>query len=165
MTTSEGAGIDIQVKAAAPLTTRRQTYPSARDFLGWISRQARAQADRWSLWTPVAFGCGAGAYFALKSEPSLAVVAVIALATAFIAVALRRWGRAPAPTAAVLLLAFAVCGVLSGKLQTLAMRGPVCPPLAGVRVEGWVVDLASRGATGPRLLIAPTFIRGVPVDQ
>ena len=28
-----------------------------------------------------------------------------------------------------------------------------------------MVDLAGRGTTGPRLLIAPTFIRGVPADQ
>ena len=84
----------------------------------------------------MAFGCGCGVYFALKSEPALALVAGVALLTVLAAWALRRWARAPVLAATTLLLAFAACGVLSGKLQTLAMRGPVCPPLAGVAVEG-----------------------------
>ena len=165
VTTSEGSGIDIQFKAAAPLNTRPRTYPSGREILAWILLQAKAQADRWSLWTPVAYGCGCGVYFAMKAEPALVLMVIAAMLSVIAAWALRRWGRAPASAAVALLLAFAACGMLSGKLQTLAMRGPVCPPLAGVTVEGWVVDMAGRGATGPRLLIAPTFIRGVPNDR
>lgn len=144
---------------------RRRTPPRAAEIRGWIFRQIQAQAERWSLWTPVAFGCGCGAYFALKSEPGLAIVGGIAVLTVLLAWALRLWGRAPTPAGLVLIVAFGACGMLSGKLQTLAMRGPVCPPLAGVTVEGWVVDMAGRGASGPRLLIAPTFIRGVPDDR
>ncbi len=131
----------------------------------WILSQARAQADRWSLWTPVAFGCGCGAYFALKSEPGLGLVAGGAVLSCLGALLLRRWGRAPVLAGVVMLAAFGAAGVLSGKLQTLAMAGPVSPPLAGVAVEGWVVDMASRGTTGPRLLIAPTFISGIPQDR
>ncbi len=113
----------------------------------------------------MAFGGGCAAYFALKTEPSLMMITGVALLSVLAAVGLRRWGRAPVLAGVVLLIAFAACGVLSGKLQTLAMRGPVSPPLAGVRVEGWVVDMARRGTTGPRLLIAPTFISGLPDDD
>jgi competence protein ComEC len=127
--------------------------------------QARAQADRWALWTPVAFGCGCGVYFALKSEPGLPLVAGAAGVAVLAAVLLRRWGKAPVLAGLALLAAFAVSGALSGKLQTLAMAGPISPALAGVTVEGWVVDMASRGTTGPRLMIAPTFIAGLPDDR
>jgi len=136
VTTSEGSGIDTQLKETAPLNMRRRTPPRAAEIRGWIFRQIQAQAERWSLWTPVAFGCGCGAYFALKSEPGLAIVGGIAVLTVLLAWALRLWGRAPTPAGLVLLVAFGACGMLSGKLQTLAMRGPVCPPLAGVTVEG-----------------------------
>ncbi len=93
------------------------------------------------------------------------LVAVCAALAVGAAAGLRAWGRAPIVAGAALLLAFGACGVLSGKLQTVAMRGPVSPPLAGVSVEGWVVDMAGRGTTGPRLLIAPTYIRGLPEDH
>ncbi|HVY34015.1 MAG TPA: ComEC/Rec2 family competence protein [Caulobacteraceae bacterium] len=165
MTTSEGPGIEVQLKEAAPLNTRNWTPPSAREILAWILSQGQAQADRWSLWSPVAFGCGCASYFALKVEPSLSAILALAGVAIILAAALRRWGRAPVAAALALLLAFAACGVLSGKLQTSAMQGPVSPPLAGVGVEGWVVDLAGRGTTGPRLLIAPTYIRSIPADR
>ncbi|MES2342022.1 MAG: ComEC family competence protein, partial [Pseudomonadota bacterium] len=54
---------------AAPHSTRARKLPSAAELLAWLRRQAAAQADRLSLWTPVAFGCGAAAYFALPREP------------------------------------------------------------------------------------------------
>ena len=31
---------------------------------------ARAQAERWPLWSSVCFGAGCGAYFTLKDEPT-----------------------------------------------------------------------------------------------
>ena len=122
------------------------------------------QADRWPLWTPVAFGCGCGVYFGLPREPMLLPLALGAAILALAAMLVRRWGRAAVLSAILLLAAFGAGGALAGKLQTMAMAGPICPPLAGVTVEGWVVDMASRGTTGPRLLIAPTYIRGVPND-
>ncbi len=124
--------------------------------------QVQAQADRWSLWTPVAFGSGCGLYFGLMREPTLALLAGIAAALIFGALLLRRWGRAPVAAGVVLLCAFGAAGTLAGKIQTIDMAGPVAPALAGVTVEGWVVDVASRGATGPRLLVAPVYIRGLP---
>ncbi|HUO22721.1 MAG TPA: ComEC/Rec2 family competence protein [Caulobacteraceae bacterium] len=165
MTTSEGSGIDIQEREAAPLSTRIGTGPSARPLLAWFSAQVQAQAGRWLLWAPVAFGVGCAVYFSLLREPTLWAVAGPAGLLTAAALALRRWGRTPRLSLLMPLAAFGAAGVLSGKLQTLAMAGPVCPPLAGVSVEGWVVDMASRGTTGPRLLIAPTYIRGVAPGQ
>ena len=161
VTTEGRSDIDFQLLGAAPLTTRRSAAPSARGVLAWISAQIRLQADRWPLWTPVAFGCGCGVYFALRREP---LVWPLALAAALLwlgALVLRRWGRAPFVAGLILLAAFAASGLLAAKIQTIDLAGPIAPPLAGVAVEGWVVDLASRGTTGPRLLVAPTYIRGL----
>jgi competence protein ComEC len=131
----------------------------------WVRTQLAAQAERWALWTPVAFGCGCGLYFALPREPALWWLWALAGAGALAAYGLRRFGRAPFAAGLVLMLAFGAAGTLAAKLQTVALAGPVAPTLAGVTVEGWVVDLASRGTSGPRLLIAPTYIRGVPPDR
>ena len=122
------------------------------------------QADRWALWTPVAFGCGCGLYFGLRREPAVWLLVAAAAALWLAALALRRWGRAPFAGGVALLLAFAAAGVLAGKVQTIDLAGPIAPPMAGVAVEGWVVDLASRGTSGPRLLVAPTSIRGLPAS-
>ena len=125
----------------------------------------RVQADRWPLWTPVAFGSGCGLYFALPREPMLAVLLAVAAALIAATLALRRWGRAPIAAGAVLLTAFGASGLLAAKIQTLDLAGPVAPAMAGVAVEGWVVDVASRGATGPRLLVAPVYVRGLRSDR
>jgi competence protein ComEC len=134
VTTGEGSDIDIQLKEAAPLTMRARAHPSAQGLSAWILDQARAQADRWSLWCPVVFGCGCAAYFALKAEPGLALLAAISLGVGLVAWGLRRWGRAPVAAGVMLLAAFGAAGALSGKLQTLAMAGPISPALAGVTV-------------------------------
>jgi competence protein ComEC len=110
----------------------------------------------------VAFGLGCGLYFGLRREPTLWPLIAGAVALWALALVLRRWGRAPLAAGLALLLAFGISGVLAGKVQTLNLAGPIAPPLAGVTVEGWVVDVASRGSTGPRLLIAPTYIRSLP---
>ena len=40
----------------------------ARLFASLVT-DARAQAERWPLWSSVCFGAGCGAYFTLKAEP------------------------------------------------------------------------------------------------
>jgi competence protein ComEC len=112
----------------------------------------------------VAFGCGCGAYFGLRREPALWPLVAAACALWLGAFVLRRWGRAPFAGGVTVLAAFVASGVLAGKIQTIDLAGPIAPPLAGVPVEGWVVDVASRGTSGPRLLIAPTHIGGLPVS-
>jgi competence protein ComEC len=130
----------------------------------WLHEQVRRQSDRWPLWTPVAFGCGCALYFGLPREPALWWLATLALALIAGAWVLRRRASAPLAGGVVLLLAFGAAGTLAAKVQTVDLAGPITPALAGVAVEGWVVDLASRGTTGPRLVIAPTYIRGLPQD-
>ena len=159
VTTSEGSGIDIQGKGAAPLNTRSWTRPSAHGLAAWILRQAQAQADRWPLWTPVTFGCGCGAYFALKSEPGLLLAAALAGLFILAAIVLRRWGRAPVLAGLVLLAAFAAAGVLSGKLQTLAMAGPVRVLSAGGR-DGGGMRYYGANATGAACARSPTMREG-----
>ncbi len=161
--TTERSDIEILWDEAALPTTLGAAAPRAA---AWFSRarlleQVRAQADRWSLWTPVAFGCGCGLYFGLPRERMLILLAGIAALTVAGAWALGRWGRAPVTAGVLLLAAFGACGTLAAKIQTIDLKGPIVPAMAGVTVEGWVVDVASRGTTGPRLLIAPVYIRGL----
>jgi competence protein ComEC len=162
VTTEERSDIDIPWIGAAPLNTRRSRTPSARRLLDWISAQIGRQADRWALWCPVAFGCGCGVYFGLRREPMLWPLIAAAAALWLATFALRRWGKATFAAGLTLLAAFIASGVLAGKVQTIDIAGPIAPPLTGVAAEGWVVDVASRGSTGPRLLVAPTYIRGLP---
>ena len=50
---------------------RLPRLPSLAALREMAWRQTCAQADRWFLWTPVAFGGGCGVYFGLLSEPPL----------------------------------------------------------------------------------------------
>src|SRR5882757_1582152 len=45
----------------------------AAKFVQVLLGRLAAERDRWPLWLPVALGFGAGSYFALPTEPSLAV--------------------------------------------------------------------------------------------
>jgi competence protein ComEC len=104
----------------------------------------------------VAFGCGAALYFTLLREPLVWVgFAGVAVAAAILLGA-SRWSRARALTAMLVLLACGLAGFSMAKLRTEGAKAPI----AGVdtkpqRIEGWVVDIASPGQGGPRLLIAP----------
>ncbi|MGQ3016929.1 ComEC/Rec2 family competence protein [Phenylobacterium sp.] len=134
-----------------------------RDLLGALGRQLIDQADRWSLWTPVAFGVGCAIYFALGREP-LTWVALGALGVAMVLLAAARRLPVSRETALVLILAaFALAGFSTAKLRTQAVAGPVVPVLSGpAHVEGWVVDVASPGQSGgSRIILAPTHIEGL----
>ncbi len=127
----------------------------ARRLLAAAWAEARAQAERWFLWAPVAFGCGCGAYFALRVEPPLWLGAALAAA------ALAGWlaARARAASGAALLglglAAFGAAGFFAAELRTASVAAPVVWSQAPTIVEGWVVDVASPGSGGGRLLIAP----------
>ncbi|WP_312164194.1 ComEC/Rec2 family competence protein [Phenylobacterium sp.] len=115
-----------------------------------------------SLWAPVAFGGGAAVYLALPGEP-LAIVAfmLLGMAGAMLLVSSRlNLGRAA--TVALVLAAFALGGFAAAKLRTQAVRAPIAPAGGGVRlIEGFVVDVASPGQGGARLVIAPIAISGL----
>jgi len=139
----------------APFAPAGRTRPR----LGaWLADQAEAQADRWTLWTPVAFGCGCAAYFGLLREPQ-AWVAWLLLPLALLLLAAVRWSAWRWTTMALALGACAVGGFAVAKLRTEAVKAPVAR--AGARpqpIEAWVVDIAAPGESGQRLLLAPIRI-------
>ncbi|WP_309089782.1 ComEC/Rec2 family competence protein [Phenylobacterium sp.] len=130
-----------------------------------MREQAQAQADRWTLWTPVAFGAGCAVYFGLPREPQAWVAwAMLAAALALLA-ASGRWAGGRAAVVALALSGFALGGFAVAKLRAGSVAAPVA--LAGARpqiVEGWVLDIAPPGEGGQRLLIAPTRIGDWPAE-
>ena len=144
---------------AAPLSTRAPARPSLAAAWSWLVEQVEGQASRWSLWTPVAFGCGAALYFALLREPQAWVGVLGAAVSAAALLAASRWSRSRALTVAAVLLACGLGGFSMAKLRTEDAKAPIAgAQTRPQRMQGWVVDVASPGAGGPRLLIAPARI-------
>ena len=126
--------------------------------------EAAAQVASWFLWAPVAFGCGCAWYFVLKTEPP-PWIAALALFPAAGAVVAARAGRRT-PMVAALLLTFLIAGMGVAQLRAWRVAAPVIAArTAPVLVEGWVVDIASPGAGGGRLVIAPVRISGVAQED
>ena len=136
--------------------------PSPAAALDWLRGQAAAQGERLALWAPVAMGCGAGLYFALPREPlALVAWAVLALPTGMLAVRFRVI-LPPAVRVMLVLGACALLGFALAKLRTEAVRAPVAPEGRGVQVvQAYVLDVASPGQGGPRLLLAPVSVSGL----
>lgn len=127
-------------------------------FTRWLGEQAGAQAERWTLWTPVAFGVGCSLYFGLLREPQLWVAwALLVLAAGLLAGTRRSPDRLV--TMAMVLAACVAGGFAIAKLRAEAVKAPVAQ--AGARpqwVNAWVVDIASPGQGGHRLLLAPVSV-------
>lgn len=120
--------------------------------------ETAAQARRWFLWAPVAYGIGCAFYFTLRQEPDWSLVASVSGLGLVAAVLGSRTGRAFLAIAG-LLSAFGGAGFAAAKLRTAQVAAPVLPGRVGPSVvEGWVVDVHSPGASGGRLVIAPTRI-------
>jgi competence protein ComEC len=114
----------------------------------------------------VAFGLGAAGYLTLRIEPPLWLAALIWLIGVGAALAVRRSRGLMAVAIPLALVAFALSGVLAGKIRTLAVAAPVATAIdAPRRVEGYVVDVASPGSGGGRLVVAPVWIRGLAPEQ
>ncbi len=123
------------------------------------------QADRWTLWAPVAFGLGCAGYMTLRFEPPTALAVGLLLAAVVLTAVARRLDSTAAVIVAAL-LAFTAAGFLSGRIRTLQVSAPIAPAEQRARmVEGWVVDVASPGASGMRLLIAPVAVEGLEPAQ
>jgi competence protein ComEC len=131
-----------------------------------VSAEAVAQLDHLFIWTPVAFGIGAALYLGWKTEPPFWPAATLAgvLAAGAAAVAWRGWNRAL--FAALLLTALVAAGFAGAKLRSDRVAAPILPPNLGVtEVQGYVVDVDTPGQSGPRLLIAPTYIGRLTTDR
>ena len=136
--------------------------PDLRRLWTLAAEEARAQADRWFLWTPVAFGAGCGAYFALRAEPPLWLGLALAAAALALAGMLRAKSRLRGAVIGANLAAFAACGLLAAELRARAVGAPVVWSQTAGTVEGWVVDVAGPGSGGGgRLLISPYRIDGL----
>ena len=140
--------------------------PSPRALAAALGGAMRAQADRWSLWTPVAFGLGCAAYFALDREPlGLVAWGAAALALAILITA-RRLNISRSAALLLILAAFGLAGFSAAKFRTEAVAGPVAPAMDGPAwIEGWVADVASPGQGGSRILLAPTWIEGLAAAE
>lgn len=148
---------------AGPLSMRIRRLPSAGDTGRWLAAQLTRQADRWTLWTPVALGGGSAVYFALPREPQAWLAWVGAALVGALLLAAARGRRGRGLTAALVLLACALGGFAAAKLRTDHVKSPITPAKGPPeRVDGWVVDIASPGQGGRRLLIAPAQIGDWP---
>ncbi|MES2343053.1 MAG: ComEC/Rec2 family competence protein, partial [Pseudomonadota bacterium] len=73
-----------------------------------------------------------------------------------------RWGGSRVLAVALTLAAFALGGFAAGKLRTEQVRAPQAPGGQGMAtIEAFVVDVASPGQGGPRLLLAPIRVGGL----
>ena len=128
--------------------------------------EAAAQLDRLFLWVPVAFGIGAAAYIAMRSEPALWPSLTLAVVLGAGAILVWRHGGDRALHAALVLTAVAAAGFSVAKLRSDHVAAPIVPAGLGVAtVQGWVVDIETPSEKGPRLLIAPTATSHLTTDQ
>jgi competence protein ComEC len=159
---AETAGIARRSAAwAARLSTAFRSWPSPTAMFRAARAEAEVNLDRWVLWSPVWFGLGAAAYLEAPVEPPIIALAVlVGVCAGLWIVASRTTSRLAVVMAA--LLAFAAAGALAGKIRSDRVAAPVIDgERAPRRVEGFVVDVVSPGAGGPRLLIAPVSISGL----
>jgi competence protein ComEC len=128
--------------------------------------ELRDNETRAFLWAPVAFGLGAAAYLETGREPSLWSLAAIVFALTATWWTLRRHGASALVVTLASLAAFGAAGGLAAKVRSDRVAAPI---MAGERVvrrvDGFVVDIVSPGAGGPRLLIAPVSISGLSPEQ
>jgi competence protein ComEC len=163
---AETAGIAHRGAAWAwRLSTTVRAWPSPATIYNRARAEADANLERWVLWSPVGFGLGAAAYLEAPIEPGLPLLALATLICGAAWVGIRRSTRRILVVAAAL-LTFTVAGALTAKIRSDRVAAPV---IAGARapriVEGFVVDVVSPGAGGPRVLIAPVWISGLaPAD-
>ncbi len=131
----------------------------------FLANQIAAQSLRWRLWAPVAFG-GCAVYFALKAEPPLWPLLVFASVSSAAWLAARRLGARRGWRLALLMLACFALGHAGAALRARAVAAPIAPALERpVLIEGWVVDVDSPGAAGPRVVVAPVRIQGLAPED
>lgn len=171
VTTGPEGGVEEVMGAGsskAALIASVAAKPSLRERAAtFLHDQAAAQALRWGLWAPVAFGGGCAAYFMLKVEPPAwpPVLAAVVLTGAWLAIRRRAVGRKA--TWPLMLLAFFALGTANAKLRSDRAAAPVAPAMAGpARITGWVTDVESPGGSGgARVMVAPVRVDGLPPEE
>ncbi len=162
VTTAESEG-DVMAGVIAPVPVNPTLAARSREFL---RTQIAAQTLRWRLWAPVAFGGGCAVYFALKTEPPAWPLVGGAVLAAGLWFGARRMVLARVWTLGLMLLACFALGITVAKLRTNAVAAPIAPAMARPTVvEGWVIDVDSPGAAGPRVVIAPVRVEGLGPDE
>jgi competence protein ComEC len=154
-----GAG-SIRAALIAPDAAK----PSLRTRVAVFLRdQAEAQALRWGLWAPVAFGGGCATYFALKSEPAAWPLGLAAVVATGLWLAVRRRPVGRAVTWPLMLLTFFTLGIANAKFRSDRVAAPIAPATGEpVRMTGWVTDVDSPGGSGgARVMVAPVRIEGL----
>ena len=176
VTTADGSVIgEAGPGEAEPSSTRGARRPrlGARAWASagahaWaaLREEVAAQAVRWTLWTPAAFGGGCAVYFGLKAEPQAWVGGMAALGGLMAVILAFRPQRTTPALIALSLLAAALLGFADAKLATETARAPVLPDGLGVRrVTGRVVDIVEAAGGRLRLLIQPTAITDLPANR
>jgi len=151
------------IDAASPAPATRF---SGRGLTALAMAELRVNAGRVFLWTPVAFGLGAAAYLEASREPVLGALAGLTLLLAAIWLGLRRSDAPELVLVLISLAAFGAAGGLAAKIRSDRVAAPI---MAGERVvrrvDGFVVDVVSPGAGGPRVLIAPVTVSGLAPER
>ncbi|HEY0598754.1 ComEC/Rec2 family competence protein, partial [Brevundimonas sp.] len=133
---------------------------------GFLRAQVLAQSLRWRLWAPVALGGGCAVYFPLKTEPPVWPLLLFALLAMAAWLGARRFSLERVWTLPLMLLACFALGLTVARLRTDAVTAPIAPAMSEPTVvEGWVVDVDSPGAAGPRVVIAPVRIQGLAPED
>lgn len=117
------------------------------------------EREQFFLWSPVCFGAGIAAYFALPSEPQL-VLALVPLVLAFI---FRMASPRGSISSAVLAgLVLAGMGFADAKLRVEAVRAPVLTKtVRNADIAGTVTLVEVKYPRGQRLTIASPTIAGI----
>ena len=136
--------------------------PSLSDLRSDVAAQARSQLAWWMLWTPLAMGGGCAVYFTLVVEPPLWLLTSVFLTSLIPVILLRNTQQSRVLVVLATLIGFFAGGMLVAKVRTLRVAAPVLGATRPYFIQAWVVDLASPGTTGGRVILAPVRISGLP---
>lgn len=144
--------------------------PAARSSGSALASSAlaelRANEVRAFLWAPVFFGLGAAGYLEASREPSLWGLAGLTVVLTTLWWTARRRSAATWIVALASLAAFGAAGALAAKVRSDRVAAPIMTGERVVRrIDGFVVDVVSPRASGPRLLIAPVSVSGLPPER
>jgi len=134
----------------------RGAFDHFRHCSGGIFRLILAEQDHLSLWVPVFIGMGIALYFSLGGEPylgwSLSFLGV-ALACSFM---MRNKGGSVHFAIALTCVAL---GVVAAQVRSMSVAAPsLRDETVGAQLEGQVLSASGDRQGGTRLLIAPTLI-------